>query len=153
MSACARRATAAIVRAVRIAVGTDEETDVVEALRAHVAAAGHTVTRAGGDAEWPEVGRAVAQAVARGDAEVGIVCCFTGTGVAMAANKVAGIRCALCVDAATAEGARRWNDANVLALSLRLASVAVVAEIVDAFLATPADADTAAATARLEQSR
>ena len=52
----------------------------------------------------------------------GVVCCWTGTGVSIAANKVPGVRAALCTDAATASGARRWNDANVLALGLRLTS-------------------------------
>jgi ribose 5-phosphate isomerase B len=76
----------------------------------------------------------VAEAVASGHADRGVVCCWTGTGVSIAANKVPGVRAALCVDAETARGARRWNDANVLALSLRLTSEAVAKEIVTAFL-------------------
>jgi ribose 5-phosphate isomerase B len=72
--------------------------------------------------------------VAAGAADLGVVCCWTGTGVSIAANKVAGVRAALCTDAPTAEGARRWNDANVLALSLRLTSEALATEILDAFL-------------------
>jgi ribose 5-phosphate isomerase B len=88
---------------------------------------------------WPDVGRAVGEAVAGGAADVGVVCCWTGTGVSMAANKVAGVRAALCTDAETAAGARRWNDANVLALGLRLTTEALAAEIVDAFLATEPD--------------
>src|SRR5438105_12326389 len=78
----------------------------------------------------------VATSVARGEADQGVVCCWTGTGASMAANKVPGVRAALCVDAATAAGARKWNDANVLALSLRLVSEPVATEIVDAWLAT-----------------
>jgi ribose 5-phosphate isomerase B len=74
--------------------------------------------------------------VAKGEADQAVVMCFTGTGVAMAANKVQGVRAALCVDAATAAGARRWNDANVLALSLRLLSETVAREIVVAWLGT-----------------
>ncbi|MCW2958141.1 MAG: galactose isomerase, partial [Solirubrobacterales bacterium] len=74
--------------------------------------------------------------VAAGRAEQGVVCCWTGTGATIAANKVPGVRAALCGDAATAEGARRWNDANVLALSLRTVSEAVLAEILDAWFAT-----------------
>jgi ribose 5-phosphate isomerase B len=62
------------------------------------------------------------------------VCCWTGTGVSIAANKVTGVRAALCTDAETARGARRWNDANVLALGLRLTSPTVAAEMLDAFL-------------------
>ncbi len=93
-----------------------------------------------GDTEWASIGRAVGEAVADGRADVGIVCCWTGTGISIAANKVRGVRAALCGDAVTAEGARRWNDANVLALSLRATSPAVGVEILDAFLAArPSD--------------
>jgi ribose 5-phosphate isomerase B len=81
------------------------------------------------------VGRRVGEAVAGGDADAGIACCWTGTGVSIAANKVRGVRAALCTDAETARGARAWNDANVLALGLRLTSSAMAEEIVDAFLA------------------
>ncbi len=80
--------------------------------------------------------------MASGAADVGIVCCWTGTGASIAANKVPGIRAALCTDAETARGARRWNDANVLALSLRLTSAAVLTELLDAWFSTAAsDAD------------
>ena len=74
--------------------------------------------------------------MAEGRAEQAIVCCWTGTGASIAANKVGGIRAALCADAATAKGARKWNDANVLALSLRLTSEAALTEILDAWFAT-----------------
>jgi ribose 5-phosphate isomerase B len=90
-------------------------------------------------APWPEVGRVVGEAVAAGRADLGVVCCWTGTGVSIAANKVPGVRAALCVDAETARGARRWNDANVVALSLRLTSEQVAQEILDAFLTTEPD--------------
>ena len=86
-------------------------------------------------ASWPEVGRSVGEAVASGRADFGVVCCWTGTGVSIAANKVPGARAALCGDAVTADGARRWNDANVLALSIRTTTDALAAEILDAFLA------------------
>src|SRR5690606_40403768 len=85
---------------------------------------------------WPDVGRSVGEAVAGGGADVGIVCCWTGTGVSIAANKVPGVRAALCADAETAVGARRWNDANVLALSNRATTPAVATEVVRAFLST-----------------
>ncbi len=88
-----------------------------------------------GDDAWTSVGRRVGDAVASGACEMGIACCWTGTGVCIAANKVRGVRAALCGDAATAEGARTWNDANVLALSLRATSVAVGEEILEAWLA------------------
>jgi ribose 5-phosphate isomerase B len=125
--------------AVRLAFGTDEHTAVTAAIVEHLEASGHEVTVVAGGQEWPEVGRAVGAAVADGSVERGVVCCWTGTGVSIAANKVAGIRAALCVDAATATGARRWNDANVCALGLRLTSEEVAREIVDAFLGADAD--------------
>ena len=89
---------------------------------------------------------AAARDVAEGRAEQGIVCCWTGTGASIAANKVAGVRAALCGDAATAGGARRWNDANVLALSLRLTSTPLLTEILDGWFAgepSPDDTDVA----------
>jgi ribose 5-phosphate isomerase B len=122
----------------RIAFGTDERTDMTEALHAHLRAAGHEVVVVGDGDTWPDVGRGVAEAVVEG-ADSGVVCCWTGTGVSIAANKVEGARAALCTDAETARGARRWNDANVLALGLRLTTAQVAAEIVDAFLTTEPD--------------
>jgi ribose 5-phosphate isomerase B len=106
---------------------------------------GHSLERFGslldGRTDWASIGREVGSAVADGRADVGVVCCWTGTGISIAANKVAGVRAALCVDAATAAGARTWNDANVLALSLRATSPAVGLEILDAFLTTKASDD------------
>jgi ribose 5-phosphate isomerase B len=91
-----------------------------------------------GDDAWPSVGREVGEAVARGDCTYGIVCCWTGTGVSIAANKVPGVRAALCADAETAAGARTWNDANVLALSLRSTAIPVAKAMLDAwFSAAP----------------
>ncbi len=123
----------------RIAYGTDDPTPATEELRAHLEAAGHEVEVVADGLEWPDAGRAVGEAVAVGRADRGVVWCWTGTGVVMAATKVGGVRAALCADAETARGARRWNDANVVGLSLRLTTAAVAAEIVDAFLATPVD--------------
>jgi ribose 5-phosphate isomerase B len=135
----------------RVAFGTDERTVVSDAVKAHLADAGHVLVVVGAGDPWPDVGRRVGEAVVAGDAALGVVCCWTGTGVSIAANKVPGVRAALCVDAATAQGARRWNDANVLALSLRLTSPAVAAELLDAFLGdTAPDPDEAANIARLE---
>jgi ribose 5-phosphate isomerase B len=85
---------------------------------------------------WPAVARLVAETVAKGDAEEGILCCWTGTGVSIAANKVPGIRAALCEDAETARGARLWNDANVLCLSLRRTSEVIAQEILEAWFST-----------------
>jgi len=124
---------------VNIAFGTDERTALTDGLRAWLHDAGHEVIDCGDGDPWPDVGRSVGEAVAEGRAERGVVCCWTGTGVSIAANKVDGVRAALCTDAETARGARRWNDANVVALGLRLTSITVAHEIVDAFLATDVD--------------
>ncbi len=125
----------------RIALGADDKTHLVDAIARRLGELGHDVTRFGAAADereaWGKTAVRVAEAVARGDHDQGIVCCWTGTGVSIAANKVEGVRAALCADAETARGARRWNDANVLALSLRATSEAVAREIVDAWLAEP----------------
>ena len=139
----------------KLLVGTDERTHMTDTLVADLRRRGHDVEvigpLAGEPLQWPEVGRAVGEAVADGRADQGIVCCWTGTGVSIAANKVPGIRAALCVDAETAHGARRWNHANVLALSLRLTSEIVAREILDAWFSAPEEAgDDAAWVARVE---
>ncbi|HXA32387.1 MAG TPA: RpiB/LacA/LacB family sugar-phosphate isomerase [Acidimicrobiales bacterium] len=136
----------------RIAYGTDEMTPVTRAIAEHLREAGHQVDEVAKDDEWPEVGRQVGEAVASGQADRGIVWCFTGTGVSIAANKVSGVRAALCLDAATAAGARRWNDANVLALGLRVTAPTVAEEIVGAFLETDVDPAERAAISRVEPS-
>src|SRR4029078_12623291 len=89
--------------------------------------------------DWAWSSEAAARDVAGGRADQGIVCCWTGPGASIAANKVPGIRAALCADAETARGARRWNDANVLAFGLRLTTAAIAEELLDAFLGTHAD--------------
>ena len=123
----------------RIAFGTDERTALTDAVKARLSELGHEVVVVGEGDPWPDVGRRVGEAVGGGTAERGVVCCWTGTGVSMAANKVAGARAALCTDAETAEGARKWNDANILAMGLRLTSDTVASEMLDAFLDTPPD--------------
>jgi ribose 5-phosphate isomerase B len=138
---------------VRIAFGTDEVTNVTDHAKARLAELGHEVVVVGEGDAWPDVGRGVGEAVHDGRAELGVVCCWTGTGVSIAANKVPGVRAALCTDAATAAGARRWNDANVLAFGLRLTSEALLDEMLDAFLATAPDADEAANIAKVEPAR
>ncbi|GAA5101967.1 RpiB/LacA/LacB family sugar-phosphate isomerase [Nocardia iowensis] len=127
----------------RISVAADERVGVAQELVEELARRGHETVLHGAlvDAErddWAWASEAAARDVAAGRAEQGIVCCWTGTGASIAANKVAGIRAALCGDAATAKGARQWNDANVLALSLRSTSSAELQEILDAwFTAEP----------------
>ena len=126
---------------VRVAVGSDEASALVPAIRELLEQLGiEVVEPVPVGSPWPDVGRSVGAAVAAGRADAGIVCCWTGTGVSIAANKVPGIRAALCADAETAVGARRWNDANVLALSNRATTPAVAAEVVRAFLA-PGEVD------------
>jgi ribose 5-phosphate isomerase B len=137
---------------VRVAFGTDESTPLTAAVKAHLAEAGHEVVVVAEDVVWTDVGRRIGESVASAEADRGIVCCWTGTGVSIAANKVPGVRAALCTDAETARGARRWNDANVLAMGLRLTSAEVAKEMVDAFLATPPDADELPVIATLGES-
>ncbi|MBI4499389.1 MAG: RpiB/LacA/LacB family sugar-phosphate isomerase [Chloroflexi bacterium] len=128
----------------RIALGSDERTHLTDLLAEELAARGHTVELFGppvGDpASWPDVAKAVARRVAGGACDQGILCCWTGTGVSIAANKVPGVRAALCGDAEAARGARRWNDANVLCLSLRATAEPVACEILDAWFAAAPDA-------------
>jgi ribose 5-phosphate isomerase B len=126
---------------VKVAFGTDEATELTEEVQAMLRHRGHDVIVVGNGDPWPDVGRRVGEAVSSSNADVGVVCCWTGTGVSIAANKVPGVRAALCTDAETARGARRWNDANVLAFGLRLTSPAVAAEMLDAFLGEEPDPD------------
>jgi ribose 5-phosphate isomerase B len=125
----------------RIAVAADERTGVADAVVDELRKRGHEPLVHGALADderddWAWASEGAARDVAGGAAEQGIVCCWTGTGASIAANKVPGIRAALCGDAETARGARRWNDANVLALSLRTTSPALLEEILDAWFAS-----------------
>jgi ribose 5-phosphate isomerase B len=123
----------------RIAFGTDETTELTDVIKTELVNAGHELVVVGEGTPWPDVGSGVGEAVASGTADRGVVCCWTGTGVSIAANKVDGVRAALCTDAETARGARRWNDANVLAVSLRLTSSEVAKELLQAFLGTESE--------------
>ena len=127
----------------RIAAGSDEATTVTRATVDFLRSSGHDVVEYGPlsdrDGSWVSVAEDVARAVAEKECDVGLLFCFTGTGVSIAANKVPGARAALCVDAETARGARRWNDANILVLSYRLASNTVAKEIASAFLSEDFD--------------
>ena len=126
--------------AVRIAVAADERVGVADALLNELRGRGHEPIVHGALADeerddWAWASEAAARDVAEGRADQAIVCCWTGTGASIAANKVDGVRAALCLDAQTADGARKWNDANALALSLRATSEAELAEILDAWFA------------------
>ena len=130
----------------RVSVSADERVGIADAVVEELRKRGHEPIPHGAlnDSErddWAWASESAARDVAEGRAEQGIVCCWTGTGASIAANKVAGIRAALCVDAQTAEGARRWNDANVLALSLRATSEAELAEILDAWFSAEPSAE------------
>ena len=130
----------------RVSVSADERVGIADAVVEELRKRGHEPIPHGAlnDSErddWAWASESAARDVAEGRAEQGIVCCWTGTGASIAANKVAGIRAALCVDAQTAEGARRWNDANVLALSPRATSEAELAEILDAWFSAEPSAD------------
>lgn len=124
----------------RISLGADERLSVVDAVLDLLEKEGHDVTSHVPDSEetapWPSIAKQVAGDVANGEVEEGILFCWTGTGVSMAANKVPGIRAALCIDAETARGARLWNNANVLCLSLRLTSEAMAKEILESWFTT-----------------
>jgi len=124
----------------KISIGADERLHVVEVALDYLQGKGHTVTWYGpekGDTQpWPDVARRVALDVQSAEADEGILFCWTGTGVSMAANKFKGIRAALCDDAETARGARLWNNANVLCMSMRKISEVMVKEILDMWFAT-----------------
>jgi ribose 5-phosphate isomerase B len=126
----------------KVAFGTDEHTQLTDAVRADLEGRGHTVA-AVPDGQWVEVGHAVGAMVADGRCDTGVLFCWTGTGASIAANKVPGVRAALCTDAATAAGARTWNDANVLVMGLRLTSPELASEMLDAWFATAVDPDEA----------
>jgi ribose 5-phosphate isomerase B len=141
----------------RIVLGSDERTTLTDAVVADLGARGAEISLVGppgGDAlEWAAVGRAVGERVAKGDADMGVLFCWTGTGASIAANKVAGVRAALCTDAETAAGARRWNDANVLVMSLRLTSPQLAHEMLDAWFDTAPDPGETSNIAALEDPR
>ena len=125
----------------KLAISADERTHLVDVILEELQRRGHEVEyfgpEPGKEADWPEVTLQAAERVADGQADEAIVMCWTGTGCTLAANKVPGIRAALCQDAETAKGARIWNHANVLGLSLRATPEAVAKEILNAWFDTP----------------
>ncbi|NUR29432.1 MAG: RpiB/LacA/LacB family sugar-phosphate isomerase [Catenulispora sp.] len=130
----------------RIAVSADELAGVAAQLGPELEARGHTVElfgalAPGARADWAWCSEAAARAVAEGRADQAIVTCWTGAGASIAANKVPGVRAALCTDAVMADGARTWADANVLVLSLRLTSAPLLAEMLDAWFGGEPSAD------------
>ena len=132
----------------RIAVAADERVGIAEGILDELRRRGHQPVAHGVLSEterddWAWASEEAARDVASGRADQAVVCCWTGTGASIAANKVPGVRAALCTDAQTASGARRWNDANVLALSLRATSAAELEEILDAWFESNPSPDSA----------
>lgn len=144
----------------KLAIGSDERGPLTESILEALEQQGHDMVLYGPLRDqalaWPDVARQVAEAVAAGHVDQGILFCWTGTGVSIAANKVPGVRAALCDDAETARGAKLWNDANVLCLSLRRLSAPIAIEILEAWFGTnyqpnPEDDACLASLAALEQ--
>jgi len=129
----------------KLAVGSDERTLLTDTIVQELGKRGHVIELfgplCGQNETWVRVAQSVAESVAQGRADEGILFCWTGTGVSIAANKIPGIRAALVHDAETAKGARLWNRANVLCLSLRATSEIIAKEILDAWFATPLGTD------------
>jgi ribose 5-phosphate isomerase B len=133
----------------KIAIGSDERTHLTDVVCRELESLGHTLVKFGAlrenasheEKRWTNVARDVAERVSFGECEQGILFCWTGTGVTIAANKVPNIRAALCTDAETAKGARRWNNANILAMSLRLTSETVAKEMLREWFSTMPDTD------------
>ncbi len=144
----------------KIAIASDERAPLTDHVVEWLRAQGHDVAPGGAlvdgqPAPWPQASVELAERVASDDCEQGVLFCYTGTGASIAANKVPGIRAALCADAPTAQGARRWNHANVLVLSYRATSETVADEILAAWFATPPgegeDAEMVAQLAEIER--
>ena len=127
----------------KVVLGSDEKSSLTDAVAEDLERRGHSVIRvgplAGEDIQWAEVGHKVGKLVAARDADTGVLFCWTGTGASIAANKVAGVRAALCTDAQTAGGARRWNNANVLVMSLRSTTPATAEEMLDEWFTAEPD--------------
>jgi ribose 5-phosphate isomerase B len=139
----------------RIALGSDERTELTDAVAVDLETRGHDVLRVGppggeDDKQWAQVGREIGELVAGGECDTAVLFCWTGTGASIAANKVRGVRAALCTDAETAAGARRWNDANVLVMGLRLTTPDAAHQMLDAWFDTEPEASERANIARLE---
>lgn len=135
----------------KIALGADDTAEVVDAVIDNLRQRGHEVTVYEPE-QWPEIAHKVACDVADGRADQGVLFCWTGTGTSMVANKVPGVRAALVWEPWIAEGARLWNDANVLVMSLKRITPETALEILDAwFKADEADPDEAANIARIAE--
>jgi ribose 5-phosphate isomerase B len=136
----------------RVAFGADDDNETTRAVVDCLTGRGDEVVTVGASEQWPAIGEAVGRAVVDGRADYGVVMCWTGTGTAIAANKVPGVRAALAWEPWIAQGARKWNDANVLAMSLKRLAPDVAVEVVQAFLDTgDVDPDEAPNIAELDR--
>lgn len=122
-----------------VAFGSDERTALTDLIPDIVSGMGHEIEIASVGEPWVYVGRFIGESVASGLVQRGLLCCTTGTGVSIAANRVRGARAALCGDTETVSGARRWNDANILVFSLRLTTEMLLVEMLQTFFDTPFD--------------
>ena len=124
----------------KIAIGSDEKCHLTDFVVDEVKKLGHEIALfgplAGEQTGWSTVAQEVAESITAGEVDEGILFCWTGTGVSLAANKVPGIRASLCADSETARGARLWNNANVLCLSIRRTSEIVANEILSSWFET-----------------
>lgn len=134
----------------RLSIGADEKLLIVDHALKSLQEKGHELTWYGPDAgeviPWPKIAQRVSEDIIEGKSEEGILFCWTGTGVSIAANKIPGIRAALCFDSETARGARLWNNANVLCISMRLTTEIILEEILEKWFKTkfvPNDTDSA----------
>lgn len=139
----------------KIAIASDEKTHLTDFVIEDLKTRGHEVVPlgplAGENLPWTLASERLAVTVAQGQADEGVLFCYTGTGASMAANKVPGIRAALCADAQTARGARWWNDANVLVMSLRATSTEVAKEILEAWFSETVREDEKPTIAQLQE--
>lgn len=117
----------------RVIVGADDDSPTVDAAIEALRERGTDIEVVKKD-QWPVVAQKVGESVAAGNAEMGVLFCWTGTGTSMMANRIPGVRAALCWEPWIAEGARKWNDANVLVMSLKRVDPKTAAEIIDAWL-------------------
>jgi len=133
-----------------IAIGTDEHTSLIDTVAQYLEDKGFNY-KLYQPSPWPEIAEKVGRSVASGESDEGILFCWTGTGVSLAANKIPGVRAALCPDAASASGARKWNHANILVMGLRLTSPTVAQEILDTWFGTPFEEEEAENVARVAE--
>ena len=129
----------------KIAIGSDESNNLTNFVIENIRSRGIEVVLigplCGKNIEWVDVAEEVAKQVSDHIVDQGMLFCWTGTGVTLVSNKVHNVRAALCNDGETARGARAWNDANLLCISLRSTSEAVASEIIESWLSTDCDPD------------